>query len=128
MKKFLRVLLSIAAIFVIIIAGMMFYISRGLKEGAAVEVNKINVSDSKDGVYSGSFDSGRWTNELKVTVKDKKITDINIVKDVRFVDAKVRDDLFREVIEKQNTDVDILSGATVTSKAYLKSIENAFIK
>jgi uncharacterized protein with FMN-binding domain len=26
---------------------------------------------------------------------------------------------------KQNTDVDVVSGATVTSKAYLKAMENA---
>jgi len=29
------------------------------------------------------------------------------------------------VIEAQSTDIDAVSGATVTSKAYLKAIENA---
>lgn len=31
-------------------------------------------------------------------------------------------------IKEQNTTVDAISGATVTSKTYLKSIENALIK
>lgn len=35
------------------------------------------------------------------------------------------DELFSDVIKSQNTTVDTISGATVTSKAYLKSIENA---
>ena len=38
------------------------------------------------------------------------------------------DTLLPKVISKQNTTVDAVSGATVTSKAYLKSIENALTK
>ncbi|WP_423055650.1 FMN-binding protein [Acetobacterium carbinolicum] len=33
--------------------------------------------------------------------------------------------IINQVIKIQNTTVDTVSGATVTSKAYLKSIENA---
>jgi uncharacterized protein with FMN-binding domain len=47
------------------------------------------------------------------------------VKDVAIPKPEWAKQLFDKVIEKQNTDVDVISGATITSKAYLKSIENA---
>ncbi|KTD85658.1 FMN-binding protein [Paenibacillus etheri] len=34
-------------------------------------------------------------------------------------------DLFRHVIESQALQVDVISGATLTSKAHLKALENA---
>lgn len=36
--------------------------------------------------------------------------------------------ILNRVIENQNTNIDVISGATVTCKAYLKSIENALKK
>ena len=42
-----------------------------------------------------------------------------------FVNPDVRNELFKRVMEKQNTTVDAVSGGTVSCKAYLKSIENA---
>jgi len=37
----------------------------------------------------------------------------------------ISDDLFKEIIKNQNIKIDVISGATATSKAYLKSVENA---
>lgn len=125
MRKFLKIVVIVVVIFVLVIAGGVFYITRGLDEGSKLAVSSVNVSSVGDGTYDGKYDSGRWSNELKVTIKDHKITQIGIVKDVAFPNQESADQIFNEVIEKQNTDVDIVSGATVTSKAYLKSIENA---
>ena len=126
MKKFFKILITIIVLIGIIMAGGVFFMSKGLEAGKNVVINGLNVSTVKDGVYNGKYQAGRWSNEVKVTVRDKKITDIKIVDDVKFVDAKVRDNLFKEVIQKQDTKVNVVSGATVTTKAYLKSIENAF--
>lgn len=76
-------------------------------------------------VYNGKYKSGRWSNELNVIVKGNKITAIKIADDVTFTMPGVSDKLFNNVIKAQDTKVDAVSGATVTSKAYLKSIENA---
>jgi len=126
MKKFFKILISIIVLIVIILAGGIFYLSHGLELGRSIEINGLNISNITDGIYNGKYKSGRWSNELNVTVKDKKITDIEIVDDVAFAMPSVRNELFNRVIEEQNTKVDAVSGATVTSKAYLKSIENAF--
>lgn len=125
MKKVLIILGSIILVIVLAAAGGVFYITRGLESGSRVELAGLDLADAEDGVYPGSYNSGRWSNKLQVTVKDGKITDIAITDDVAFVRDGLADKLFDEVIASQDTRVDIVSGATVTSKAYLKSIEDA---
>jgi uncharacterized protein with FMN-binding domain len=38
------------------------------------------------------------------------------------------DELFSRVIRAQSLQVDLMSGAAITSKAYLKSVERALLK
>jgi len=82
----------------------------------------------EDGTYNGKYQAGRFSNEVSVTVQNHKITGISILKDVLFKKDEVTKELFERVMEKQNTDVDVISGATVTCKAYLKSVEDALSK
>jgi uncharacterized protein with FMN-binding domain len=125
LKSILKIIIPITFIFILVCASGIFYLSRGLNEGSEIKVNGIRISDLNDGIYNGKYNAGRWSNQLSVTVKDHKVTEINIVDDVTFVKPGVSDELFSKVIEAQNTKVDAISQATVTSKAYLKSIENA---
>ena len=82
----------------------------------------------ENGVYKSKYSGGRWSNEVNVTISERKVTKIDIVKSVSFEMTEVTSVLVKNVIEKQNTTIDIISGATVTSKAYLKAIENALSK
>ncbi len=126
--KVLKIIGLIFLLFIIVASSSMFYLTKGLEEVLNVGINPVDLSGIEDGVYSGSYDLGRWANELKVTVENHKITDIQIEEDVKFAQPEVSSQLFQRVIKEQNTTVDAISGATVTSKAYLKSIENALIK
>ena len=67
----------------------------------------------------------RWSNEIIVTVEDHQIIELELVDDVMFKIDEVTKTLFDRVIQNQSLDVDIETGATVTSHAYLKAIENA---
>ena len=125
MKGIFKIIIAILCILLLVFVSGMFYLSRGLNEVRNIEVNGIDVSDLNDGIYSGKYNAGRWSNQLNVTVRDHKITKINIEDDVTFVKSDVSNELFNKVIEAQNTKVDVISQATVTSKAYLMSIENA---
>ena len=125
MKGIFKIIIAILCILLLVFASGMFYLSRGLNEVRNIEVNGIDVSDLNDGIYSGKYNAGRWSNQLNVTVRDHKITKINIEDDVTFAKSDVSNELFNKVIEAQNTKVDAISQATVTSKAYLMSIENA---
>lgn len=128
MKKVLIVLGGIVGVFVVLIAGFGFYITRGLKEGQKIVVGEFDVSHLEDGVYNGKYSNGRFSNQVSVTVKDKKITDIAVVKSVTFERPELTGELFADIVKKQSADVDAMSGSTVTRNAYLKAIENAIGK
>ena len=125
MKLIFKILLSVILIFILVSVSGIFYLARGLNEGKDIRINGIDVSNLNDGIYNGKYKAGRWTNELNITVKDHKIIKIDIKDDVTFTNPDVSYELFSKVIGEQNTTVDVISEATVTSKAYLKSIEDA---
>lgn len=125
MKKVMIIILSILGVLVLVGAGGVFYITNGLEAGENLQINPVNLKGIADGTYAGIYQGGRWTNEVAVNVTDHQITKIDVVKSVTIDDPKMASTLIARVIENQNTTVDTVSGATVTSKAYLKSIENA---
>ena len=132
MKKVLKVIISIIVVVALLAGAGMFFITRGLKEGAELVINDINPSVLEDGKYNGSYKSGRFSSQVEVVIKEQKIADIQLISEPMGKPGEATDtispELFKRVIEKQTPNVDVMSGATVTSKAYLKSIENALIK
>ncbi len=125
--KLTKIIVSVLIVFVLLAGGGIFYLTRGLDKGSNVEINDVDLSLLDDGIYNGEYRAGRWTNEVKVTVENHKITDISIVKDALFTNPEVSKELVEKVVSKQSLKVDMVSGATVSSKAYLKSIENALV-
>ncbi len=125
MKKSFKIISIIIILLIVTATSGLYYLSRGLNEGETLALSGINPSSIDDGVYIGTYESGRWVNQLEVQVGNGRITQIQVITDVKFVQEGVSDTLFEKVISAQDTKVDTVSGATVTSKAYLKAIENA---
>jgi len=124
-----KIFLIAGGIFLMIAAGVLFTVMSGLPEGRQIPINGINLSDVPDGGYTGVYEFERWSNTVIVHVKDHAISAIDIEKDMAGAGiTNAADEIFRRVIEAQDTTVDMVSGATVTSKAYLKAIENALEK
>ena len=124
-KKIIVIVVSVFLIFVLVSAGGIFYLTRGLDASSKLEVGSVDLSTIGDGIYLGKHSAGRWTNEISVTVKDNAITSVEVVKDVLFKKPEVTTELINRILEKQSTQVDVVAGSTVTVKAYLKAIENA---
>lgn len=118
------VLIIVAVIFVF----FFIFASTGLKKVGKLNIGKIDLPKLDDGVYMGEFKGYRWSNHLEVTVKNHQIIGIKIIKDVVFGASDLSKKLFDQVIQKQSLQVDTVSNATVTNKAYLKAIENALMK
>ena len=127
MKRVFKVALIFVVVIIFIIAVVSFVMTRGLNDVKTMAISEVNLSNIQDGTYTGNFDGGRWSNQIEVKIKDHKITNIEIVKDIKFPMEDIAERIFDNVIEQQSTAVDVISGATVTSKAYLKSLENALI-
>lgn len=125
MKKALIIIFSILGVFVLIGAGGIFYMTNGLESGASMPISPVDLAKIDDGTYPGIYNGGRWTNEVEVIVADHQIAQINVLKTVGIETPDVTNAIINSVIQKQNTTVNTVSGATVTSKAYLKAIKNA---
>jgi uncharacterized protein with FMN-binding domain len=125
MKKILLIILIVFGLIILAGGAGIFYITRGLEEGAKLSINPVDLTQLADGSYNGQYESGRFSNAITLTVSNHQITDIEVTQTVKFEKPEVTQELINEVMAKQNTDVDVVSGATVTSKAYLKAMENA---
>lgn len=68
--------------------------------------------------------------KVKVTIKLKKITDIEVVyhNETRGVSTNAISTIINAIIKKQSTDVDAVSGVTVSSKAIIAAVNNAIEK
>ena len=112
------------------IAVMGFKGSKTQEENVATEENVSTKASSdasyKDGTYEGSATgySGQMT--VSVTVSCCKISEINIVDigddEEYLIDAK---DVIPQIIEKQSTEVDAVSGATHSSKGIINAVAKA---
>ncbi|MDF2675767.1 MAG: hypothetical protein K0Q97_54 [Bacillota bacterium] len=90
-------------------------------------IENINLSNAKDGTYNGSYGVFPVSAEVNVTIKNNKIVNIELLKhnNGKGESAEI---LTEKVVENQSLEVDIVSGATYSSKVILKSIENALNK
>jgi uncharacterized protein with FMN-binding domain len=86
-----------------------------------------NLSDKPDGVYRGAYTVSPTPVEVKldVTVISGRLDKIDIVTHTASAIGKQAEKIIPKIIEKQSLDIDVVSGATASSKAILKAVENA---
>lgn len=125
MKKVLLIFGSAMGFGVLLVIGGMVWLSSNLDTLESVELSHSSFSTLEDGVYIGQCDEGRWETSVEVTVVDGALTSIRLVEDVTFPEQGVFEQIKREVLERETLDVDAVSGATLTSNAYLTAIDKA---
>ena len=101
------------------------------KEARSLPLNAVDFSKLKDGTYHGAYAGGmyKWrANECDVTVTNGRVTGIQLVgsKDPGSKNAQHKE-LYDRVIQAQSLQVDTITSATLTSKAWLQAVENALI-
>ncbi|MBU3112552.1 FMN-binding protein [Clostridium lacusfryxellense] len=94
------------------------------KVTSEMKIGSVDLSKVADGKYLGSCDVVYVGATVSVTVKDSKIIDIVLVKH-KTDKGKPGEAVTAEVIKEQSLQVDMITGATNSSKVILKSIENA---
>jgi len=102
------------------------------REAQSLPLNAVDFGKLNDGTYHGAYEGGmyKWrANECQVTVSSGKVTDIRLVasKDPAAKNTQ-HEMLYERVIQAQSLQVDTISSATLTSKAYLKAVENALLQ
>lgn len=109
-------------------------------ESAATEAASVATADTTstsssglaDGTYTGDSSSTKWGDvQVQITVSDGVITDVTVLDypadDNKSVQISQRSlpTLISETLANQSAEVDSVSGATYTSRAYTSSLQSA---
>ena len=131
-RTFLYIIIAALVIMVISMAIFMVTVYPKIKEQADVRkmaINDIPLSDIIDGTFRGDFNYGDFTYEVEVIVQEHIIKDIKILENRQDSEyARKATAVVNNVLKAQSLNVDVVTGATTTSKALLKAIENALAK
>jgi uncharacterized protein with FMN-binding domain len=126
----------IALLVIVVILGVgggigWSFLSKEHSEAAGLPLNTVDFDRLSDGTYHGAYAGGmyRWrVNECDVIVTDGKVSRIQLdSSNDPNAEKLYTDTLYERVIQAQSLQVDTISGATLTSKAYLQCVENALI-
>ena len=127
--------LGIGLIIVLMACGVFYYkvlkpVFKEHKRVRSLTIKNINLAEVKDGEYSGQFSYGKENNiKVVVTVEAGEIVTLNVVEngDTDYA-KKAAAGIKKEILKQQKNNVDVVSGATTTSKAILKAVEIALSK
>lgn len=112
---------------VILITVFIFIVFHG-KTAVAANINGTEKT-LKDGIYTGRSLKFPGPMKVSVTVKDGKIVSIKILQ--HFAPKKHNDmmqELIERIIKQQSSHVDSVTGATISSNALKKAVNNALNK
>ncbi|WFR55272.1 FMN-binding protein [Anaerocolumna sp. AGMB13025] len=132
--RFVFLIVAVVAILGLIIA--FFADAPNRQELKSLVIGKVDFTQLRDGTYIGEYAGTKGSSRnatVKVTISGGEITDITILKGAldkegnpaELKDGMTMNDLFQKVKENETLQVDTISGATLTSKAHLKALENA---
>ncbi|HBL84317.1 MAG: hypothetical protein A2Y17_07325 [Clostridiales bacterium GWF2_38_85] len=128
MKKKTKIIISVVAFVVAAIVTTGYIIISGMQKNLdnlkSIESNDVDLSKISDGTYSGSYKVLPISVEVSVTVKDHKITAIDLLKHDNGK-GKAAETIINDVIKADSLKVDAVTGATYSSKVILLAIEDA---
>ena len=86
-----------------------------------------NLSLIADGVYRGDYDMASTPVKatVDVLIQNHQIIGIDILEHSRSPIGKKAERIINIITERQSLDIDVISGATVSSKTLIKAVENA---
>lgn len=131
MKKKTKIIIGVL-IFIVVIAAVGVTQLKSLTAKAdaelqkllAAEIKEVNISNIPDGTYTGKYQAFPIEVEVKVILKDHKITGIDLVKHTTGK-GQAAEVIPSKVVEAQSLKVDTISGATYSSKVILLAIQDA---
>jgi uncharacterized protein with FMN-binding domain len=130
MKRWIIALIVIGAVIVVLgIAAGIFVkkFHRMAREMGSMTFESIDIAKVRDGVYRGACNLFPVTATVRVKVEDGRVTSIDVIRHTHGKGYGA-DALAQRVVEAQSMDVDAVSGASGSSKAMRKAIENALRK
>ncbi|MEM1485960.1 FMN-binding protein [Oscillospiraceae bacterium PP1C4] len=136
-KRRMWIIIGIVGVIAVVMGGGFLATAPGRQELMNVNIATLDFRNLRDGTYLGQY-SGTKDHfrdaKVEVTVSSGKVSGIKVIdgtnvykegKPIEIRNGLTIEDLNSKVIREQSLQVDVISGATLTSNAYLKAIENA---
>jgi len=127
MKKRKIVLISLLVIVLLIVAAVLIgqkVLQDNLDQIIDLQIENVSLTDIPDGSYPGHYAAFPIEVDVMVTVSEYMIKEIKLVKHVHGQGATA-EVITSHVVQAQSLDVDLIAGATYSSKVILKAIEEA---
>lgn len=105
-------------------AAFYVYTSDQLNKLSKIEIVDVDLSKINDGTYHGKYGEFPVAVELDVTISDHKLTKIVITKHDNG-QGKPAEAIIDDVIAAQSLEVDVIVGATYSSKTILLALQDA---
>ena len=120
-------LLSVLAVLACL--GCIFFVmlNNEKKEVTNLVFENVNMSAVEDGTYEGEVSTALVSAKVRVTVRDKRIENIEILKHDNGLGSKA-ESIVDEMIKRNTYDVDVVSGATYSSKVIENAVNQALVK
>ncbi len=111
---------------IVVIIGIVggIYSWRFISGSHNIVVGGIDLSRVPDGTYEGSYSFFHDSAKVRVAVRDHRITAIELLTKPGAAEDQVPT-LTDRILEEQTVQVDLVSGASVSQKVFLKAVENA---
>jgi len=125
-KRWLLLIFFVLLILLIVIGFFKVKASleRDLSTLAAITIADVDVSQLDDGIYDGEFRTVPVSARVRVTLLDGRIENIDLFEHNNGR-GKPAEAILQKVVEQQSLAVDVIAGATYSSKVILKAIEDA---
>lgn len=125
MKKSKKIILGIVIFIAILVVGGVVFLGSSLKR--LDEVPVVELTDVADGTYEGSEETPLVKVTVKVEVQDHKVSNIQLIRHQNGK-GESAEAMIPEMISQNTSEVDEVSGATMSSKTIRAAVRNALAK
>ncbi|MGI6463704.1 MAG: FMN-binding protein [Candidatus Scatomorpha sp.] len=126
MKTLKKIAVILVVLVVIGFLGFKFVSNKIISDAKALSFEEIDSGQLKDGEYLGNYEIFPVKVSVKTWVKNGEITQIDLLEHFNGKGAPA-EKIVDDIIEKQSLQVDAVSGATVSSVAIKKAVEDSLL-
>ena len=119
-----KTLLWMGVAFLLLAGAMVIFAMVGLSEAINLDIHTVPLAGIQDGLYPGEYQNGRFSNTVNVLVEDHTIAAVLPVKIADGQEALTQT-LTASILKEQTPAVDVVAGATASSKSFLRAVEAA---
>ncbi len=125
MKRKTKVWLIVLGVFVVLVGAMAITAFSGMSAVRNAVVSSVDLSKIPDGTWPGSYAKGRFQFSVNVEVRGGRIEAVNLMN--KTDPTGTAPAMAAAIVEKQSPAIDAVSGASLTTKAFAKAVENALL-